>query len=192
MAAGRPARDNRLLDALDTLRGAAFAGSVWRVTREGRDPLQCSAVGGRWDDRTFDVLYTSTAADGAIAEMYFHVARGQPVIPSRVRYHLHELGVRLTSCLTLVPLQTLEKLGLKVSAYGQLSYLEREQEYLRTQEIAEVAYFLGRDGLLVPSARSDHSNLVIFCEAAGPEAVEMVRDYGAIEWDAWRKTPSGY
>ena len=156
MALARPARDNRLLDALDALPGVAFAGSVWRVTREGHDPLQCSAVGGRWDDRTFDVLYTSTTADGAISEMYFHVARGQPVIPSRVSYHLHELSVRLTSCLTLAPLQALEALGLKVSTFGQLSYLEREQEYPRTQEIAEVAYFSAAMGYsyLVPGRRT--------------------------------------
>jgi hypothetical protein len=192
MAAGRPPRDNRLLDALDTLSGAAYSGTVWRVNRAGHDPLQCSAVGGRWDDRTFDVLYTSTAADGAIAEMHFHVARGQPVIPSRVAYHLRELVVSLSSCLTLAPLQILEGLGLKTSSFGQLSYVEREQEYPRTQEIAEVAYFLGRDGLLVPSARSEHNNLVVFCDPAGPGAVEVVRDHGIIVWDEWRKKPLGY
>src|SRR6266568_3073034 len=146
MATSRSPRDNRLLDAIDALPGARFSGTCWRITREGRDPIQCSAVGGRWDDRTFDVLYTSTKADGAIVEMYFHVSRGQPVIPSQVRYHLHELTVSLASCLKLVPPDALQALGLRTAGFGQLSYFEREQEYPRTQEIAEVAYFLGRDG----------------------------------------------
>jgi RES domain-containing protein len=188
----RSPRDNRLLDAIDALPGASFSGTCWRVTRQGRDPIQCSAVGGRWDDRTFDVLHTSTKADGAIAEMYFHVSRGQPVIPSQVRYHLHELTVSLASCLKLVPLEALQALGLRTASFGQLSFFEREQEYPRTQEIAEVAYFLGRDGLIVPSARSEHDNLIVFCEPAGPAAFEVVRNHGPIVWEDWRKTPLGH
>jgi RES domain-containing protein len=192
MAVSRPPRDNRLLDAIDALPGAIFSETCWRVTRQGRDPIQCSAVGGRWDDRTFDVLYTSTKADGAIAELYFQVSRGQPVMPSQVRYHLHELKVSLASCLKLVPLDALQALGLRTAGFGQLSYFEREQEYPRTQEIAEVAYFLGRDGLIVPSARSEHDNLIVFCEPAGPAAVEVIKDHGPIVWEDWRETPLGY
>jgi RES domain-containing protein len=188
----RSPRDDRLLDAIGALPSGTFSGSAWRVTREGRDPTQCSAVGGRWDDRTFDVLYTSTKADGAIAEMYFHVNRGLPVIPSLVRYHLHELRISLANCLKLA-LGDLQTLGLRTATFGQLSYFEREQEYPRTQEIAEIAYFLGRDGLIVPSARSTHDNLIVFCEpAGGPEAVEVVRDHGEIVWENWKGKPLGY
>jgi RES domain-containing protein len=192
MARSRSPRDSRLLDALDELPSTSFSGTAWRVTREGHDPIQCNAVGGRWDDRTFDVLYTSTKADGAIAEMFFHVSRGQPVIPSLVRYLLHELTVRLASCLKL-SLAALRALGLQTAGFGQLSYFEREQEYLRTQEIAEIAYFLGRDGLIVPSARSAHDNLIVFCEPAGlPESIELIRDHGEIDWEHWRSSPLGY
>jgi RES domain-containing protein len=188
----RSPRDDRLLDAISALPSGTFSGSAWRVTREGRDPTQCSAVGGRWDDRTFDVLYTSTKADGAIAEMYFHVSRGQPVIPSLVRYHLHELRIRLANCLKLT-LDDLQTLGLRTATFGQLSYFEREQEYPRTQEIAEIAYFLGRDGLIVPSARSNHDNLIVFCDpAGGPEAIEVLRNHSEIIWEDLRSTPLGY
>jgi RES domain-containing protein len=188
----RLARDSRLLDAVEALPYKAFSGVVYRVARDGRDPIQCSAVGGRWDDRTFDVLYTSTRADGAISEMHYHVSRGQPVIPSLVEYRLHELKVTLESCVRIASIDTLASLGLKTAVYGQLSYFERQQEYPRTQEIAEAAFFHGRDGMLVPSARSDHPNLVVFCEPAGPEALELVRDHGIISWDQWRKQPLGF
>src|SRR5207248_8685879 len=186
MLKSRPPRDSRLLDAIDALPGASFSGTAWRVVREGRDPIQCSAVGGRWDDRTFEVLYTSTKADGAITEMYFHVSRGQPVIPSLVRYHLHELRIRLANCLKLT-LDDLQTLGLRTATFGQLSYFEREQEYPRTQEIAEIAYFLGRNGLIVPRARSNHDNLIVFCDpAGGAEAIEVLRNHGEIIWEDWR------
>lgn len=191
MAAARPPRDNRLLDAVEALPSPPWTGTVWRVALEGRDPRQCSAVGGRWDDRSFEVLYTSTHPEGAKAELYFHLSRGQPVIPSRVRHALHELHVSLDACLRIASLEVLAAIGLKTGTFGQLSYRERQREYPRTQEIAEAAQFHGRDGLLVPSARSEHPNLVVFCGVAGPQAVEAVKDHGAVDWDAWRAAQGG-
>lgn len=188
----RPARDSRLLDAVEALPTEVFSGTVYRVVREGRDPIQCSSVGGRWDDRTFDVLYTSTTADGAISEMYYHLSRGQPVIPSLVQYRLHELNVTLATCVRIKSLDQLGSLGLNVAVFGQLSYFERQLEYPRTQEIAEAAYFHGRDGMLVPSARSEHPNVVVFCDPAGPEAIEVVRDHGNFAWEEWRRKPLGF
>jgi RES domain-containing protein len=188
----RPARDDRLLDALEKFPDAAFEGSAWRVVKDGRDPVQCSAVGGRWDDGTFDVLYTSTRADGAVAELYFHIGRGQPVFPSLARYRLFELHVSLASCLRVASLTELALLGLQTAAFGQLSYAEREQEYPRTQEIAEVAHFIGRDGMIVPSARAEWLNMIVFCDPAGPAAIEVVKDHGLIDWNRWRNTPFGF
>jgi hypothetical protein len=173
----RPARDSRLLDAVEALPSEPFAGTSYRVVRDGRDPVQCSAVGGRWDDRTFDVLYTSTRADGALAEMYFHLSRGQPAIPSQVQYRLHELKVTLTSCVRNPSVDALGPLGFKTAVFGQLSYFEREQEYPRTQEIA---------------ARSEHPNVLVFCGPAGLGAREVVRDGGVIQWEDWRREPLGF
>lgn len=191
MAAVRPPRDSGLLDAVEALPQQPWQGTAWRVVREGRDPMQCSAVGGRWDDRSFEVLYTSTHRDGARAEMYFHLSRGQPVMPSRVRYGLHELSVTLQASVRIASLDVLAAIGIKTGAFGQASYSERQIEYPRTQEIAEAAHFHGRDGLLVPSARSPHPNMVVFCGAAGPEAVEAVKDHGTVDWDAWRAAQRG-
>jgi RES domain-containing protein len=181
-------RDSRLIDGLDALPRAPFDGTVWRVAREGRDPLQCSQSGGRWDDGTFEVLYTSEDPDGAIAEMHFHLMRGQPVFPSRVRYKLHRLAVRLTAVMTL-SMETLASLGLDAARFGQLSYNERPQEYPRSQEIAEVAHFLDCDGLLVPSARWTCRNLVVFCDRAGPDRMRVARDHGLVDWTDWRQAP---
>lgn len=191
MAAARPPRDSRLLDAVEALRAEPWTGMAWRVVREGRDPTQCSAVGGRWDDRTFEVLYTSTHPDGARAEMFFHLSRGQPVMPSQVRYGLHRLTISLSACVRIQSLDVLAGLGLRSSVFGQLAYSERQIEYPRTQEIAEAAHFHGRDGLLTPSARSLHPNLVVFCGPAGPDAVEPTEDHGMVDWQEWRAAQRG-
>ncbi len=176
------ARDSGLLDAVEALPFAPWAGTAWRIVREGRDPTQCNAPGGRWDDQTFDVLYTSTHADGARAEMFFHLSRGQPVMPSRVRYGLHELRVSLAACVRIDTLDALAALGVKTANFGQMSYNERQAEYPRSQDIAEAAHFHGRDGLLVPSARGPHPNLVVLCEQAGP--VTALHDHGLVDWRA--------
>jgi RES domain-containing protein len=186
---GRKARDSRLLDAVEILPTETYSGAAWRIVREGRDPVQCTAVGGRWDDRTFDVLYTSLHPDGARAEMYFHLSQGQPVMPSRAIYRLHELRIDLTDCIRIRSLDELAALGLKIATYGRLSYSDREQEYPRTQEIAEAAHFHGRKGLIVPSARSDHFNLVVFCKNREEGYFEAVRDCGVVDWARVRTKP---
>ena len=178
-------RDDRLIDALELLPHTPFAGNVWRVVREGRDPSQCGTPGGRWDDGSFDVLYTSLTREGALAEIYFHISRGQPVFPSKIRYVLFELKVTLAEVLHFPKLSDLAKLELDISRYGQLSYVDRIQEYPRTQEIGEAAYFLDCDGLMVPCARWPCANLVLFCDRLSPGAVEVIKDHGLIDWANW-------
>jgi hypothetical protein len=168
-----------------------FTGRVWRIVREDRDPLVCSATGGRWDDGTVPVLCTATSGDGARAEMHFHLSRGQPVMPSRLRYRLYELTVSLAACVTIGSLDALARLGVRTETFGQLSYQERQKEYPRSQDIGEAAAFHGRDGLLVPSARGPDPNLVVICEAAGPAAVAVVAEHGLVDWTAWRRSRTG-
>ncbi|SEO28491.1 RES domain-containing protein [Gemmobacter aquatilis] len=184
-------RDNRLIDAIEAIPPTPFSGAVWRVVREGRDPLDCSRSGGRWDDGTFDVLYTSLAREGALAEMHFHLKRGQPVFPSKVRYELHEVSLSMGAALKLLNLEDLARLGVASESYGRLSYQEKSAEYPRTQDIAEVAHFLEFDGLLVPSARWDCLNAVVFCERCLPEQREAIRSHGLIDWAGWEQNASG-
>jgi len=176
-------RDQTLLDALEKVRQQPYNGIVWRSVREGRDPIACWRSGGRWDDGTFDVLYTSQTREAALEERRFHLFQGQPIPPSKVRYELFELRVSLEAAMVFDGLDQLAALGLNISGYGQLSYIEREQEYPRSQEIAEACMFLGADGILVPSAR-DHAsnNLVIFCDQETRIVKEVVRNHGIVDF----------
>ncbi|KND16106.1 hypothetical protein ADZ37_24930 [Pannonibacter phragmitetus] len=185
MAHTRRSRDSALIDAIEALPPVQFEGTVWRVVRKGRSPVDCARSGGRWDDGTFDVLYTSQQRDGAIAEMYFHLGRGQPVFPSKVEYGVHELDVKLDNALQLVDLGALQRLGLETSRYGQLSYDRASDEYPRSQDIAEAAHFLEFDGLIVPSARWDCMNVILFCDRVPPGATEIAADHGLVNWPGW-------
>jgi hypothetical protein len=69
---------------------------------------------------------------------------------------LHRLGVSAERRLRLLK-GDLEHLDLDVKRYESISYH-------RTQEIGAALAFLGCDGLIVPCARWDCENLVLFME----------------------------
>ena len=178
MAGGRKPRDPALLDALDAFHRVSYAGETWRVVRHGRDPLEGSAAGGRWDPTLFDVLYTSLVQDGAVAEVYFQLSR-QPVFPSRIKYGLHRIRVRTAKTLKLPDLDAMVPLGVDPARY-------REILYGPTQEIGDAAYFLGFDSIIAPNARWSCDNLILFTDQIAIEHLEVVES-SEVNWTEWRK-----
>lgn len=179
MANQHTPRDIQLLDALDRLPRRPFEGAVWRVAREGRDPLEPSRSVGRWSDSRLEVLYTSLDRDGAIAEV-LALLLSQPVFPSQMRWFAYELSVRLKHALTLADMSELEALGI-----AKMSYHERR--YDRSREIAEAAHFLGFDGLIVPSARWNCQNAVLFTDRVEPANLTLGQNEPmSIDWEHWR------
>jgi RES domain-containing protein len=178
MTDGRKARDPELLDAIDKFDRVPFEGKVWRVVRATRDVLQAARVGARWDPALFDVLYTSLDREGAMEEIYFHLSR-QPVFPD-VPFQVHRLRVQGQRFLDIAELEVLGRLGIDLSNFASF-------DYTRTQAIGDAAFFLGFDGLIVPSARSRARNLVIFSDHLNPEDIEL--EYSElINWKAWLST----
>ena len=176
----RRARDLALLDAIDAFKREPFAAAVWRVVREGRDPVLGAPSRSRWCNGSFDVLYSSLERDGAIAEVHWLLSQ-QPVFPSKVRWSAYQIKVSATQTLRLADLPTLGRLGVDVARY-------RERVYERTQEIADAAYFLGFDGLVAPNARWPCANLVLFTDRLATEQIEIGGGPAeAIDWDVWRK-----
>lgn len=174
------ARDIALLDSIDAFKREHLEANVWRVTREGRDPVLGSPSRSRWCNGRFDVLYTSFERDGAIAEIYALLSL-QPVFPSKDGWFVHQLRVIADRCLKLADLPTLARLGVDTARYA-------ERNYSHTQEIADAAHFLGFDGLIVPSARCPCSNLVLFTAQLQPEQIEIAQTSAdPVDWSAWRK-----
>jgi RES domain-containing protein len=176
----RRARDLQVLDQIDTHQRRPYSGLVWRVVRDGRDPLQGGRPPSRWCNGEFDVLYTSLERDGAIAEVYAQLSL-QPVLPSKISYYVHQLRVSAGKCLHLTDLPMLAALGVSIERY-------QEREYRKTQEIADVAYFLGFDGMLVPSARWPCTVAVLFTDRIAPECLAIeATEPDALDWRAWRR-----
>jgi RES domain-containing protein len=178
MPGPRTPRDPSLLDALDRFKRVPYAGETWRVVRDGRDPLQGSASGGRWDPTLFDVLYTSLAQDGAVAEVHFHLSR-QPVFPSRIGYRMHRIRVRTAKSLRLPALDAMVPLGVDPARY-------REILYAQTQAIGDAAYFLGFDSIIAPNARWSCDNLILFTDQFALADLEVIESK-KVNWTEWRK-----
>ncbi len=178
MPGARKPRDPALLDALDAFERVPYAGETWRAVRSGRDPLQGSASGGRWDPTLFDVLYTSLAPAGAVAEVHFHLSR-QPVFPSKIRYGLHRIRVRTAKTLRLPDLDATVPLGVDPTRY-------REILYEPTQRIGDAAYFLGFDSIIAPNARWSCNNLILFTDQIAVADLEVIES-SEVNWPEWRK-----
>ena len=180
----QPIRDNALLDALERLPQSPYEGGVWRSVGQGRTPTDCWRAGGRWDDKTFDVLYTSETREGAIEERRFHLFMGQPIAPSKLNYELFELSASLKRVIELPDLKSLQGVGMDTRNYGKAAYADKDDEYPPSQAIAEACFFLGADGILVPNARHSSKNLVVFCEQGTHQEVTTVKNHGIIDWTA--------
>lgn len=175
----RRAHDDRLLDLIGALEGQEYRGPMWRVVRTGRDVLDGSRGAGRWNTAEMSVLYGAAEADGALAEINFHISRGQSVFPSRIRHDLFELEIVARDTLVLADMDQLRRLGVDDSRY-------RELLYDRTQEIGAAAEFLGFDGLIVPSARWDCRNIVLFLDTINLDDIRSV-SHQPVDWKSWRQ-----
>lgn len=179
MAAGDRVHDAAILDALERLDGEPFDATVWRVTRNGRDPLRGASVNGRWGAAgEVEVLYTSEQRDGALAEIGFRLSL-EPVWPSLILHEIHAVAVKTKRIMRLADLKKLETLGVDIARYETF-------DYSATQAIAAAAHFLDFDGLLVPSARFSCANLVLFTDRVANVGQLQLISSEEINWADWR------
>ncbi len=174
----RLVHDRVLLDKLEQQGGRPHQGDVWRVTWTSRNPLQ-GGGSGRWNaPNSIQVVYSSCSADGAIAEIYYHLAQ-QPVLSSADK-SISRLRVQTENTLSLLDKKFLTELGLGPQSLALT-------DAARSQEIAAAAHLLDYDSLLVPSARWACDNLILFPDNLSPDGVSL-EDTKAVNWPSWRES----
>lgn len=182
MATSGRVHDRAILDALEAREPVPFDGTVWRITAAGRDPRRGSAANGRWTPGgTVDVLHTSLERDGALAEIGYRLSL-EPVWPSRIQHEIHRMNARSERVLHFADIASLAALGIDTSRYETF-------DYSATQALAAAAHFLEHDGLLVPSARHNSANLVLFMDRDAPGCLE-ISSTELVDWTAWRRQRS--
>jgi hypothetical protein len=174
-----PPHDSGLIDALEGRATEAFVGDVWRVTRAGRGALTGSAAPGRWaPGNDTEVLCTSLERHGALAEIGFRLSL-EAVWPSRLTHEIHCIGARTDRTLRFADVTVLVPLGVDPARWQGF-------EHVATNAIASAAHFLEFDGLIVPSARADCANLVVFLSNLSADGVLAVRHTQTVDWRSWR------
>jgi RES domain-containing protein len=168
--------DPDLLDRLSAFTPIRFDDIVYRTTRLALDPLTGSYAGGRWAPRdSTQVLYTSSARDGALAEITFHLAQLTPRPSKPVM--VHRLHATTRAAIRLLRTD-LAGLGVTVEDYESLNYA-------RTQAIGAAVAFLECDGLIVPSARWPTDNVVIFMDNHRLSERLELEHSETVDWITW-------
>ena len=179
MSGRRASHDVRLLDALTSLSAQVFDDKIWRVVHGLRSPRDGSKGAGRWNVRESEVLYCAFERNGALSEIDFQLRRGQSVFPSRLVSHCYELRGRFKKVVDLSDLELLKRLGVETKRY-------QEMIYANTQIIGEAVGWLGFEAMIVPNARHNSMNLVIFpqnCDLDDLKEISRIK----VDWVKWRR-----
>lgn len=153
--------DRDLLEAIDAASTDSFKGVVWRVTIGTNPPIRPNTRGARWNPPGTAAIYTSLDKEVAVAEIRNLLAT-QPV-PPFVTLTLHELEVDLDPVADFREAAHLLTVGI---TQDELT----SSDLTACQAVGGAAAWLGRAGLLVPSARADGANLVVYVNEIDPEA----------------------
>ncbi|MCZ6802431.1 MAG: RES family NAD+ phosphorylase [Proteobacteria bacterium] len=170
--------DPELLEKISSFPSITFSNLVYRATRKSLDPLAGSTRNGRWHRGSIcTALYTSLTSDGAIAEIAYHWGMLTP-LPSKPVV-LHKLEVKVDRALRLL-MCDLNDLGVNENQFG-------DTLYDKTQEIGTTISFMEFDGLIIPSARWECENLLIFYDNLSTENIFEVIDSTEVDWQKWAK-----
>jgi len=168
-------RDPGLLEQLEDCPQGTLEGVTNRVVWADRSPVQGSnGKRGRWNspDGDFEILNTSLLAEGADAEFesFWSLFEQRPD-----RKALNwKLKVRLKRVVEL-SFEDLERLGVRQADY-------QDRNYSRTQEISDGLNYLGCDGLIVPSARYDCKNLIIYTQNLDKDSFVDEVEWKEFQW----------
>jgi hypothetical protein len=171
--------DPKLLERLSGFSTEIFSGDCFRATPRSLDPLAPSTRGGRWaPPAEVAVLYTSLVREGALAEIAFHWGQLSPLPRNRVALH----RLRATTAKTLRLLRAdLALLDVSDAEYARVNYAQ-------TQRIGAAVAFLGRDGLIAPSARWTCDHLILFTDNLAPATDSLQRiSTEEVDWLAWAR-----
>jgi hypothetical protein len=168
--------DPELIEKLLEYEEAEFSGEAYRAVMKGADPLAPSANGGRWMVRGENsVLYTSLAKEGALAELCYHLGSLNPR-PSRP-LSINSLNVGIEKSIKLIKTD-LSQLGVTDAEFD-------EPQYEKMQKIGAACCFHGIQGLIVPNARWDCENLILFPENFQTLDSISLSESSDIDWERW-------
>jgi RES domain-containing protein len=142
-----------LLDALQQAPSGPLETQAWRHMFGSHQPDRENTGGARWNPPGVAAIYLSCGREGAIAEGD-HAIAVQPLMP-RARRFVYVVEIQLGNILDLSDANDLHRAGLTEDDLA-------DDDHSACREVGAAIDWLEHDGLLIPSARSDAKNLVIY------------------------------
>jgi hypothetical protein len=97
-----------------------------------------------------------------------------------MQHEVHRIEANISRTVRFQGILALSHLGVDVTRYTSF-------DYSITQAIAAAANFLELDGIIVPSARSPASHLVIMIEHVHAESALVLKESELVDWEQWKK-----
>lgn len=171
--------DPRLIGALDALGASAFEGHAYRHLAENRHPLSGAGArsqGGRWNPpQSFATLYLGLEIETVHAEFLCMATRQRVPTSSFLPRRMYRYEIRLTGLVDL-------RAGVARQTIGLPDADLASDNLSRCQAIGEAAQYLGREGIIAPSATGNGIVLAVFADRLQPESI--VRDLDYTRWEA--------
>lgn len=143
-------------EILASLKQEYWEGNVFRVMLADHPPDKENRVGARWNPENLAAIYTSLCAETAIAEVDYHLNQQPRPIRKDLRRTLFEIKVELSAVANIAnALDDLSAVGISLAELFN-------NDWRASQEVGRLAAWFESDGILVPSARAQGLNLVIF------------------------------
>jgi RES domain-containing protein len=145
-----------LENVLASLQPAAWSGRIYRVMLNDYPPDRENIQGARWNPPDVAAIYACFEPAVCIAEVEYNLARQPRPVKRDLRKTLYEIEVTLAAAVDLTELlPNLDKIGI-----GPAQLFADDMK--ASQDIGRLITWFGFDGLIVPSARFEGKNLVIY------------------------------
>jgi RES domain-containing protein len=151
---------------LESLPVKEWSGTVYRHMFGDLRPDRENTRGARWNPPETPAIYSSLERKTAVAEGK-QLADLHPIEPS-VERKIYTIKVRLSRVIDLSDWNVLRELGVERELFDA-------DDYTATQLVGGSAEWLGCDGMIVPSAREEGFNLVVF-----PRKAEITDYFDAV------------
>lgn len=172
----------RLVAAVDQLEPVAYTAPAYRHLAARWNPLSgagARSAGGRWNPpESFATLYLAVEPKTAIAEFQRMAARVGRAPADFLPRRLYRYDVQLATLLDLrLP-------------HGRAVLNLTDDQLLRDdpsacQAIGDAAQYVGREGIIAPSATGSGTVLAVFFDRLQPDSLVRPRDF-----EAWEAPPS--
>ena len=145
--------EREIIQSIERLTTEPFFGVVYRHMFGDLDPFLENRRGARWNPPEIPAIYTSLEKETALAESEYQISM-EPFRPKAKRV-IYKFEISLKSVLIADTIDIIKEIGFDITSMEDLKISE-------CQRIGGAVDGLDHDGLLVPSARSEGKNLVIY------------------------------